>query len=60
METQSIFLICPDCQTKVRQLTKDLDAIDARVCPTCGTTINVKDIREDKYALSSGVINAAT
>jgi len=39
----SFFLICHQCQRKVRQLTKDLDRVKSRVCPDCGASIKVKE-----------------
>jgi len=39
----SIFLSCPHCQRRIRQFTKDLDRIVARVCPECGERVNVKE-----------------
>ena len=48
MNYNSIFLACPECQNTIRQLTKDIDRIDARVCPSCGERICIKEHRHNQ------------
>jgi len=48
----SIFLTCPECQRKIRQFTKDLDRVEVRVCPDCGTSVRIKEIQNDLCANS--------
>lgn len=36
-----IFLKCPDCDRRIRHYAKDVAIRTVRICPKCGTSIQV-------------------
>ena len=55
MSMSSIFLTCPQCQRKIRQFTKDLGQVDARVCPGCGTSVKANTRKFKRHKVKNGV-----